>query len=156
MDRTPDGARAWVIDYKTGSLQDFEDIKPENPLAGGRKLQLPTYLSAAAEAAQAQALYWFISQRGGFKQIGYDPAPGKEALFEETLRAIVQGIRAGAFPAVPGEENEHYGGYENCRYCDFDRICSRRRDFEFAAKSTHAEVAPWKAVALAAGGGDAG
>jgi len=47
---------------------------------------------------------------------------------------------------VSGEENDYWGGFENCRYCDFSRICSRRRDQEFELKLGDAAMAPWKAV----------
>ena len=150
IDRTPDGRCAWVIDYKTGGMSDFEGISAGNPFDGGKKLQLPTYLSAAGDAEEQHALYWFMTQKGGFEQIAYDPTAESQAAFESTIGAIVSGIRAGAFPAVPGELNEFYGAFENCGYCDFTRICSRRRDDAFADKIGDAAVRPWLRVAESA------
>ena len=150
IDRTPDGRYAWVIDYKTGSARDVKDME-KDPLVGGTKLQLPVYLSAA-EAEEATALYWFISQKGGFQKAPYTSDAEKETRFRATLEAIVRGIGAGSFPAVPHEEDEYWGGFENCGFCDFDRICSRRRDLEFQAKAEDAGVAPWRNVARAAVG----
>ena len=151
VDRSPDGKRAWVIDYKTGSKKSFEGIKPDDdPFAGGTKLQLPTYVGAAGDAEEVTAAYWFITHKGDYSFIGYEPTPERRALFERTLTAIVDGVRAGAFPAVPGEEDEFYGGFENCRYCDFDRICSRRRDYEYEAKVNDEAVSPWLRVGEAA------
>jgi RecB family exonuclease len=152
VDVTPDGNSAWVIDYKSGGTADFEAITADDPLAGGKKLQLPVYMAAAPDAEEVHALYWFITQRGGFKAVEYSPSPQRRDAFELTLGAILAGIREGSFPAVSGEDNEFYGRFENCRYCDFDRICSRRRDIEMAAKADDQAVQPWRGVKLAATG----
>lgn len=156
IDTTEDGRAAWVIDYKTGSSFSFDKITAEDPLVGGTKLQLPTYLAAVAGAERAQAIYWFITRKGSFKEIPYEPTPAKERRFKQTLEAILRGIRSGVFPAVPKEENEFRGNFANCLYCEFDRICSRRRDHELAAKSKDDGVTPWADVAGAASGETAG
>ncbi|HSP56481.1 MAG TPA: PD-(D/E)XK nuclease family protein, partial [Dehalococcoidia bacterium] len=44
VDITPDGSSAWVVDYKTGSSWEFRYGRDDDPLLGGKKLQLPTYL----------------------------------------------------------------------------------------------------------------
>ena len=56
----------------------------------------------------------------------------------------------GAFPAVPGDDDDYHDTYENCGWCDFDRICSRRRDGEFDAKSGDAGMAAWHGVRVTA------
>ncbi|MCH8813659.1 MAG: PD-(D/E)XK nuclease family protein [Chloroflexi bacterium] len=152
IDTTEDGRAAWIIDYKTGSSFSFDKITDEDPLVGGTKLQLPTYLTAVAGTERAQAIYWFITRKGAFKEIPYDPTPAKETRFNQTLDAIFQGIRSGVFPAVPSEENEFRGNFENCMFCEYDRICSRRRDHELAAKSDDPSIAPWSKVAGVASG----
>lgn len=152
VDVTPDGREAWVIDYKSGGTADFKEITADDPLAGGRKLQLPVYMKAAPDAEEVHALYWFITQKGGFESVEYDPSPDRRDAFEGTLEAILAGVQAGSFPAVPGEDNEFYGRFDNCRYCDYDRICSRRRDLEMAAKEADGAVTPWRRVKLAATG----
>jgi RecB family exonuclease len=149
IDRTPDGSKAWVIDYKTGSDYGMSGMD-RDPLQGGTKLQLPVYLAAAGDASQATALYWFISRKAGFARVPYLPSDDRDARFQDTLEAIVGGIRAGAFPAVPGEEDEWRNGFENCKYCEFNRICSRRRDMEFQAKVEHKGMLPWRGVGQAA------
>ncbi len=151
VDRTPDGNKAWVLDYKTGSTKSYEGMGPDDPLKGGTKLQLPIYLSIVGDTEEATALYWFITQRGGFERRPYE-ADGSDSRFPSTLEAIVEGIRSGSFPAVSEEENEYFNRFENCRFCEFDRICSRRRDLEFAAKEGDAGIAPWRAVSAAARG----
>lgn len=151
IDRSTDGREAWVMDYKTGGLWDTRNIQKGMLLDGGKKLQLPTYL-LAADAENVHALYWFISQRGGFEKVSYDPTPEWTDRYHKTLDAIVNAIRGGAFPAVPGEEDEYYGGFTNCRYCDFDRICPQRRDQAFASKQGDAGVRTWSAIAAIADG----
>jgi ATP-dependent helicase/nuclease subunit B len=150
VDESPDGREAWVIDYKSGRSDDYKDINPKDPLAGGTKLQLPVYRAAAPEAEGVHAAYWFITKRGGFEFIEYDPAPEQRDAFERTLKAILAGIGAGAFPAVSGEDDEFYGKFQNCRYCDYDRVCSRRRDVELATKEGDSAVGPWLRVRQAA------
>ena len=155
IDRTPDGRGVWVIDYKTGSTYEFRDLingKSSDPLLGGRKLQLPAYLAAAGDAEHAVAMYWFITRKGGFTPVCYPQTPDARERFEETLGAIVDGIRGGSFPAVPKEEDEWRGGFENCTYCQYDRICSRRRDIEYSAKEGDADAQAWQAVRLTAEG----
>jgi len=155
VDRSPDGRRAWVIDYKTGSARGFA-ISEDDPFAGGAKLQLPTYVAAAGDAAEVHALYWFVTHRGGFEFVEYEPTPERQARFQQTVRSILDGARSGAFPAVPGEENDRYGGFDNCRYCEFDRICSRRRDYDFARKADDPALTAWARVQAAARGEDNG
>ena len=42
------------------------------------------------------------------------------------MSTIVEGIRAGVFPANPGASGDR-GQPENCRFCDFDSLCPSRR-----------------------------
>jgi RecB family exonuclease len=150
IDKTPDGSRAWVIDYKTGKSDDYKGIE-NDPLGGGRRLQLPVYISAVQGASDVTALYWFITQRGGFdREKKYEPTPERDQQFRSTIEAIVSGVRSGAFPAYSGEESDFYEKFDNCSWCDFDRICSRRRDAEFDAKHEDDAMGPWHAVARAA------
>ncbi|MCH8813923.1 MAG: hypothetical protein IH957_02320 [Chloroflexi bacterium] len=76
--------------------------------------------------------------------------PERQQHFERTVGAIVDGVRGGAFPAVSGPEDEFYGGFDNCTYCDFDRICSRRRDDELLEKLGDPDLARWARVAKVA------
>ena len=63
-------------------------------------------------------------------------------------------MAAGAFPAVPGEFNDHWGEFANCGRCDFTRVCPRARGDAFARKAGSDATAAWAAVALAAADGD--
>jgi RecB family exonuclease len=151
LDRSPDGSKAVIIDYKTGSSSSFES-EAADPFKGGRKLQLPIYALAAAEVETIKAMYWFISSAGGFKQVDYEESPVSRARFEATVQTILDAISHGAFPAVPGEENEFFNTFENCGYCDFTRICSRRRLYESEAKSSDADMIAWLDIAAVARG----
>jgi RecB family exonuclease len=140
-----DVGRVWVVDYKTGRLPDKEAA-----LGGGTLLQLPVYLLSAEGASEATALYWYISARGGFTQVPYTATAIDTAAFARIVAAISEGVARGSFPAVPGDFNEYYSEFENCRLCDFTRICSRARGVDFARKAGDAGVAPWAGVAAAA------
>ncbi len=146
IDRDPATGRLEIVDYKTGRAEEFPD---GNPLDGGRRLQLPVYLLAAGDAP-ATARYWFISARGGFLRQPYSPGPEEDARFADTLAAITDGVSAGSFPAVPGDFDEFYAEFENCRHCDFTRICPRARGDDRARKADADGAAPWAGVARAA------
>jgi len=107
---------------------------------------------AAGDAAEVTALYWFITRRADFQMIEFRSTPESWQRFERTVAAIVAGVRAGAFPAASGDEDEYYGGFGNCKYCDFDRICSRRRDYELAEKSEDLGLRAWFGVGETARG----
>lgn len=148
VDRDPATGRRWIIDYKTGRAEEPPD---GDPLAGGTRLQLPVYLlSAAGEPATAS--YWFISARGEFRMVAYEATPENDVLFAATLRAVSDGVAAGAFPAVPGDFDEFYGEFENCRHCDFTRICAQARGEDFARKEEDVATCAWAGVAAAATG----
>ena len=44
----------------------------------------------------------------------------------EAVEIIAEGIRGGAFPAVPGEEDQDV--FAKCKYCDYDKVCAATRD----------------------------
>jgi RecB family exonuclease len=152
LDRSPDGRKAVIIDYKTGSVGSYKRVEGD-PFNSGKKLQLPIYALAATDAAEIRAMYWFISSAGGFEEVDYIESPQHRALFEETVQAILDAMGSGAFPAVPGDENDFYNSFDNCGYCDFTRICSRRRVYEAEAKSSDPDLLAWLRVAEVAKGG---
>jgi ATP-dependent helicase/nuclease subunit B len=154
IDALPDGSKAWVLDYKTGSTWAYQAMKDDDPLAGGSKLQLPVYRFAVPDVEEVEAFYWFISSAGGFERKPFYPSDDNMARFEDTLRAILGGVGAGAFPPVPGEEDSRPGrSYENCTYCDFARLCSTRRADELESKREDPAIDAWAAVRRVATGG---
>jgi hypothetical protein len=152
IDRTPDGSAAYVIDYKTGKADDYENKTPSDPFLGGTLLQLPVYVLAAHDAEKVEAMYWFVTARGEFKRVPYVETASSRERFEETIGAILDGMRGGAFPAVSGQEDDFYKSFDNCRWCAFDRLCARRRVYEFDAKQSDTSMALWHRVAATARG----
>ena len=148
IDRDAEG-RVWVVDYKTGRAPDGAGAAA---LGGGTRLQLPVYLLATGTAHEATALYWYITARGGFAQVGYTATAIAQETFARTIAAIRGGVAAGSFPAVPGDFNEFFSEFENCNRCDFTRICARTRGEDFARKGSDERVVPWAGVATAAAG----
>jgi RecB family exonuclease len=138
-----------VIDYKTGKSDDFRRLGPDNPDERGTKLQLPVYGMAAREFvgradAPVQAHYWFISEREGFRRIGYTVDDQVLARVGATLATIVDGIERGAFPARPDASGTPW---VTCPYCDPDGlgVADLRRDWE--RKRNHPAVAAYAEMA---------
>jgi hypothetical protein len=100
VDITPDRARLGDR-YKTGSAREVRDAR-EDPLMGGKKLQLPVYLAAVPDVPDAVALYWFITRKGEFNREVPVEHSGERGTVPPDARGHRAGIRAGAFPAVSG------------------------------------------------------
>ena len=133
LDLSAGGDSALVIDYKTGSSYPYRNLD-KDPIDRGKRLQLGVYSLAARHlvpgATQVRAAYWFTTNRGGFQ---FFPRTYFDIDHEETaerfrfgVSTIVEGIRAGVFPANPGASGDR-GQPENCRFCDFDSLCPSRR-----------------------------
>ena len=133
LDVNAAGDSALVIDYKTGGSYSYRDLE-KDPIDRGKRLQLGVYSMAARHlvpgATQVRAAYWFTTNRGGFQ---FFPRTYFDIDHEETaerfrygVSTIVEGIRAGVFPANPGISGDR-GQPENCRFCDFDSLCPSRR-----------------------------
>lgn len=124
--------RARVIDYKSGRSKasknkDSGDVS----LAGGRQLQLPIYLLAAAQAfgldvAGVDASYFHINRdvrepltlSGAALQV-------RRGDFDDILAVIGDSMRAGLFPprTSPAQVS---GKRENCAFCDYKFVCPAR------------------------------
>ncbi|MGH1491366.1 MAG: PD-(D/E)XK nuclease family protein [Acidimicrobiales bacterium] len=131
VDLTEDGGLL-VIDYKGGSKRPFEGMEA-NPLNDGRRLQLPLYARAVAErldrSGERTGLYW-LTKVNEIKEMVLDDA--LESDLEDAVGAALDGIGEGVFPGVPGEVvGWPRLSFENCKYCDFDRICPTDRQSEW-------------------------
>ena len=144
VDVAQDGLRAVVMDYKTGSSRQYEKMK-DDPLVAGKRLQLPVYALAVRETllpdAALRAEYWFVSANGGYTRVPVT-LDAIEAQFRNTVQAIAEGVRGGVFPANPGPPG--FGGPENCRYCDFQRICPTNKLALWARKGDSPQAAAYK------------
>jgi RecB family exonuclease len=129
IDVCPDSCRARLFDYKTG--------KPiHGRFAGGTALQLPLYLFAARtlrpDLEWVAAEYISVSQTGSREVSLFTADTWLESL--ETLRqvvsALVRGLRAGCFFAVP----------DSCYPCPFPLICGEQREARAARKQSDSRL----------------
>ncbi len=146
--------RALVIDYKSGRAEEFDGLD-DDPVLGGRHIQLALYARAlrtglpdGERIERVEAEYRFVTSKGGFRRSRIVANAAVDAGLDQQVQRVAAGIRAGVFLAVPGASDQ--GGFENCRYCDFDRICSATRDEAWVRKqdaigglnALGAEIAP--------------
>lgn len=113
-------ARFRVIDYKTGAAR-----AKDNKLDGGRALQLPLYLLAAARALDVppesgEAQYFYATKKGEYKRACFT---GEQLLarrddLDRVLSELHDGMHGGDFHAEPSRE---------CSWCDFNLVCDARR-----------------------------
>ena len=127
VDRSPDGSRVYVYDYKTGMPNDLTGITVD-PVMRGRRLQLALYATALARAfpdADVGAYYWFTREHDEEAFAGFGLDDDVSARLDDALTTIVGAVGEGRFPAYPGADG--FWGPENCQWCDYDRICPRDR-----------------------------
>ena len=120
--------RLRVIDYKTGTRANEATVRAG--IASGTLLQLPLYGLAAQATidphAPVEAGYWYVSSKGGWKDVIIDIDDAIRERFLQSLDTISTGIGEGVFPANPGEEA--WRSFENCKWCEYNRICPADRD----------------------------
>ncbi len=146
VDLTEDGG-IMVIDYKGGSGRQFRGLD-DDPLDGGRRLQLPLYARAVADNLDRQGprigLYW-LTREDDIRTLILDEE--LEVDLEEKVGAALDGIIEGLFPAVPGSAVSWPRiSFENCRYCDFERICPTDRQSEWERVKADPELKPIEVV----------
>jgi ATP-dependent helicase/DNAse subunit B len=148
VDFSPTGAsrRALVIDYKTGSAWGYEGLA-EDPVSAGRHVQLALYaralrfgLTNEQELDEIRAEYRFVSSKGGFERRQIVVDSRADTRLVEVVQQAANGIRDGVFLPRPGERSR--GSFENCRFCEYDRICSTTRDEAWQRKRSNASFVP--------------
>jgi hypothetical protein len=154
VDLTEDGGLL-VIDYKGGSKRPFEGME-DNPLDDGRRLQLPLYARAMAERLDRRGprtgLYW-LTKANEIRDMELDDE--LEAELEAAVGAALDGIGGGLFPGVPGDVvGWPRLSFENCKYCDFDRICPTDRQSEWDRVRHDEALAPIRPLIDGIGGAD--
>lgn len=107
-----------VVDYKTGKVRDDKPAQ----LQGGRMLQLPLYVLAAAgllgiDPSAGAAAYVYPTRRGGFQTVDWKPEElaARQADVLSLLDAIVSSARRGDFIVAPADGA--------CDYCTFKDAC---------------------------------
>ncbi|MCY3921926.1 MAG: exodeoxyribonuclease V subunit gamma [Chloroflexi bacterium] len=137
IDQSDGGDLIMVIDYKTGGEFPRKRELEEDPVVGGRYLQLPIYAVAARQLLESgvgdvvRSAYWYITERGGFAFNEVPWSDENSARFGSVVDLVIESIKQGRFPANPGEEYRRTRG-RHCAYCSFDAICpaERRRNWE--------------------------
>jgi ATP-dependent helicase/nuclease subunit B len=148
-----------ITDYKTGKTK-ASDIDAAHRFDAGRKLQLPVYGTAlrqhlvgrGEDADAVESRYWYISSGGGFSVVPLAVTTKEEGLLRDVLQDIDSGVRAGCFPQIPGEYQEHFADYKNCGFCDYGSLCPANRDVIAEGKEASPARLPFNA--LQPGGSD--
>ncbi|MDH3706302.1 MAG: PD-(D/E)XK nuclease family protein, partial [Acidimicrobiia bacterium] len=143
VDVTGDGTPV-VIDYKTGRAVVRQKDLDDDPVQRGTRLQLGLYAASARRlygSEHAAAYYWYTSEKGGFRRVGYEFTPAREQRFTEVVSTIVEGIESGLFVTNSGGYDSYFGTFDNCRHCDFDRLCPRDRAAQSDAKQDSPDAA---------------
>lgn len=148
VDRTGSGGHV-VFDYKTGKGTEYERIDESDPVKGGTTLQLGLYSEAVRSllgAGDSSAYYWMVNDEVNFVRHGYEWNEERRDRFVAVVRAIVEGIESGAFPANPGDWQIWWKTHDNCRHCEFDSVCPRDRGEQAEAKSSAPGLAQRKVL----------
>ncbi|MGE0599448.1 MAG: PD-(D/E)XK nuclease family protein [Dehalococcoidia bacterium] len=158
VDIGPNGELA-VVDYKTGSTRTYKALTEKNTFAGGKFLQLPVYALAFRDQSQApvKASYWFITESASFERKTIVLDENTYQAFGGIVQTLVETMRSGYFPAVPGEDDWRSTGvsWENCRYCAYDSVCASANRIEnWNAVKKDPALAAFVDLASAAAAGD--
>jgi ATP-dependent helicase/nuclease subunit B len=124
LDWDPDREHFRVVDYKTGSTYG----KPKDgSLGGGRTLQLPIYILAAARmlgvrADRGAAEYHYSTRRGGFARGRFAGADlkARRGDLEAVLREMLTGMRDGVYPMAVRDKGQ-------CNFCVAKQLCPASR-----------------------------
>lgn len=142
VDLTDDGGVV-VIDYKGGSGAGYAKMA-EDPLKSGQRLQLPLYARVLADqldlTGPRTALYW-LTKGADRRDMVLDA--DLDAELDRLLGAALDGIAAGLFPGLPGEATAWpRASFDNCKWCDFDRICPTDRQAEWDRVADDSALTP--------------
>ena len=137
VERTDAGALV-VVDYKTGKLDSYKKLGPEDPILGGSQLQLPLYALAVytylgLENPSVHASYWFTSSDQRWVTRGYAVTPKILESFDEAIDTIVDGIENGLFPSKPPPPSMNWTGATRCVFCNPDGLGTRELEDKWEA-----------------------
>ena len=127
VDRRDDGGLV-VLDYKTGGTSQYRELSEDQPVSGGRQLQLPLYAAAVRQILDTDdevlGRFWFVSTKGRFQRKGYPVTDAVAAHALDAVRTIVDGIEAGHFPLHPAEPT--WRSWNPCWFCAPDDLGTRQ------------------------------
>ena len=145
VDVAQDGRRAVVMDYKTGSSRQYREDGGRSPDGGETAAAARVRACSAGDAAAGcgparRVLGSFLLTADTFAF----PLPSTPLRRSSGIRyrPSRKGVRGGIFPANPGPPG--FGGPENCRYCDFQRICPTNKLALWARKGDSPQAAAYK------------
>jgi hypothetical protein len=134
--------RALIVDYKTGGTDGYAGLE-DDPLLAGRHVQLALYgralraaLPPPRQPREIRAEFRFVSAKGDFQRLSVTVDESLDAALDQVVQVAADGIGRGVFLPQPGERG--HGGFANCRWCDYDRVCATTRDEMWERK--HAEA----------------
>ena len=112
IDARTDGSLV-LRDYKTGKAPKDEG----GIFRGGKQLQIPFYILAAAKLFPGQAVVEaFLDYVDGGRQVAVDPDVVRSEGWKALLRGLVDSIGQGVFVQEPTA----------CEWCDFTAVCGPR------------------------------
>ena len=128
VERSDDGGRVVVVDYKTGKPERHRNALREDPVARGQLLQLPVYALAAlrdaAAGARVRGAYWFLTE-DGVREVAWEADDAHQESFTGAVAVVADGIQQGLFPQRPGRDlllaRENCGACPHVLACDADR-----------------------------------
>jgi RecB family exonuclease len=142
-------SRAEVMDYKTGSVETSE--LRDDPARAGKSVQLALYSLVVREhlrglgatEPEVAAAYWQIVSRHRFARTEVPTGAALDARLRDVLDTVHAGITNGAFPQRPGDEQFRPDRltWDNCSYCEYDRICPAARGLLAERKENDPAVA---------------
>ncbi len=154
VDRSPDGTRAVVYDYKTGRAHK---VAAKDPIDAGQSIQLPIYAHAAQArwgANETSAFYWYTRIADESALVEFPVDDEHRTRFIDVVTTIVDGIDGGCFVAYPGPRDWDWRvqreTYANCIFCPYDRVCPPDRLGAWERKEADGVVVPFHGLELAA------
>jgi ATP-dependent helicase/DNAse subunit B len=141
IDRSDDGKRAQVLDYKTGRVP--RNVR-DNSLSGGESLQLPLYILAAENLLPNikidSASYLYFTLRGEYRTITFtrEALDSQRPALSNLLAAAARMIRDGVFA--------QYATAEGCRQCDYRAICGNGILKLYERKSDDARMEAFRSI----------
>ncbi len=141
IDRSDDGNRARILDYKTGRVP--RHVRDDS-LAGGETLQLPLYILAAENLLPKvrvdSASYLYFTLRGGYRTVTFthEALDAQRPALSNLLDTAASMIRDGVFA--------QYATAEGCRQCDYRAICGNGILKLYERKRDDARMEPFRST----------
>jgi ATP-dependent helicase/DNAse subunit B len=141
IDRSDDGKRARILDYKTGRVP--RNVRDDS-LAGGETLQLPLYILAAENLLPKirvdSASYLYFTLRGEYRTVTFthEALDAQRPALSNLLDTAASMIRDGVFA--------QYATADGCRQCDYRAICGNGILKLYERKHDDARMEPFRSI----------